>query len=132
MIWVQSLECMLHVEVQLVDALPDVLQGPVGVLLLEEEMRMQGVDHYLDWSHINDAVVQVLVQPGHMMEEEELVHMDWVARQNQLPRPDSQPKQILDDLLFSLFGSDAAVETVVVEARGLMVAIFSKIYVVFH
>lgn len=71
----QSLEGVLHVEAQLSNALPDVLQGPVRILLLVEEMRVHGIDHNLYRSHIHDAIVQVLVQLGHVMKEEELVDM---------------------------------------------------------
>ena len=58
---VVSLEGELVVVLQLSNALPDIVEGPVGVLLLEEESRVQRVDHCFDAAHVQNAVEQELV-----------------------------------------------------------------------
>ncbi len=71
-----SPERIFHVVLQLPNTLPDVLHRTVLVSLLEEKLRMHGVDHYLDRSDVNDVVVKVLVQARHVVEEEQLIHVD--------------------------------------------------------
>jgi hypothetical protein len=72
---IESPEGVLHVEEQLADALPDVLQRTVRVVLLVEQVGVEGIHHDLQRSHVHDPVVQVLVQPRHLVEQEQLVHV---------------------------------------------------------
>lgn len=71
-----SPESVFHVVLQLSNTLPDVLHRTVLVSLLEEKLRIHGVHHYLNRSDVNDVVVKVLVQTRHVVEQEQLIHMD--------------------------------------------------------
>jgi hypothetical protein len=57
----------------------------VLVLLLEEQLGIDGVHHHLDTSHVQDAVVQELVQLRHLVEQKQLVLVHRIASQYQLP-----------------------------------------------
>lgn len=70
-----SLESILHIEAELADALADIIKRTVRILLLKEEVGVHGVDHYLHRTHVQDAVVQELIQSRHVVEQEELVHV---------------------------------------------------------
>ena len=60
---------------QLFNALSDIVNCPVRIFLLVEQVRVHGVDHQLETTHIQDAVVEELVQTGHVVEHEQFVLM---------------------------------------------------------
>jgi hypothetical protein len=111
-----SPERMLHVVLQLPNTLPDVFHRTVLVSLLEEKLRMHGADHYLDRSDVNDVVVKVLVQARHVVEEEQLIHVDGVSCKDELSWSDAQAEQIVDDMLFCHFDRNAAVDATLVQS----------------
>lgn len=94
----------------------------MGVLLLEEEMRVHSVDHNLHRTHIKDPIVQKLVEAGHMVKHEQLIHMYRVAGYGQLPRSDAKSDEIRDDLFFCLLDGGVAVDAAVVQSGRLVVA----------
>lgn len=97
-----SFEGVLDVVLEFADALQDVVQCAVRVLLLVEQLRPDGVDHALHRTHVEDAVVEELVQLAHVVEQEQLVHVHRVARNAQLARTNPQAQQKGDDLLLCL------------------------------
>lgn len=111
----RSLESILHIEAELADALADIVKRSVRVLLLEEQVRMHGVDHDLHRTHVQDAVVQELVQPRHVVEQEELVHVHRIPRDGQLAGPDAEGKQMANDEFLGLLDGGGAGDAAGVE-----------------
>jgi len=94
----------------------------VRVLLLEEEMRVHGVDHALHRTHVEDPIMQKLVETGHVVKHEQLIHVYRVAGYGQLPRSDAKSDEIGDDLFFCLLDGGVALDAAVVQSGCLVVA----------
>lgn len=108
---------MLHIVLQFSNAFPDIVQCLVRALLFEEELRFKGVDNNLQTAHVQDSVVQVGIQPGHLVEQKQLVHMHRIASNDQLPLLDAHPNQVLKDVLLGLLDRNLALQTGLDEAR---------------
>jgi len=51
----------------------------MGIFLFKKEQRSKAIDNYLDGADIEDAVVQKVVQPGHLVKHKLLVLVHRVS-----------------------------------------------------
>jgi len=93
---------------------------------------VHGVDHYLHRAHVQDAIVQKLIEAGHVVKEEQLIHVDGVAGDGELAGADAECDEVGDDLFFCLFDGYIAVDAAVVQSGCLVVAEYGKRDLVFH
>lgn len=84
-------------------------------------MRVHGVDHDFHWTHVQDAIMKELIQSRHMMEQEELVHVNWITRDGQLSGSDTEGKQMANDELLSLLDGGSAGDAAGVKPWSLVV-----------
>jgi len=62
------MESFIHIELEFGYALADIIKSPVTLLLLIEKFGLGGIDHYLHTGHVQDAVMQELVELGHLVQ----------------------------------------------------------------
>jgi hypothetical protein len=74
----------------------------MALLLLVEQIRLSTVHHHLHTRHIQYAVMHKRIQPRHLIQQKQLVHMYRITRHYQLTRFDPQAHQILENVLLSL------------------------------
>ena len=72
-------EGITHVELQFINTFGNVIHGPMLAFFLVEELRVHCIYHHLHGSDIQDTVMKEGVKLGHMMKQEEFIHMDTVT-----------------------------------------------------
>jgi hypothetical protein len=117
-----SFEGVLHVVLEFSDTFEYIIQCAMAALFLEEEFGLHLVDDCFDAGHVEDAVVQVLVEFGHVVHQEEFVHVDGVAGDGELSCRDLEGGEEVEDLLFGLLQGDFAVDAGLFESTLGVVA----------
>lgn len=86
------------------------------IFLLEEELGVDRINNNLNRADVQNAIVQELVEPIHMMIQEELVHVDGIASDGQLAGLDADADKEGDDLVLGLLDGKGAVDAALVES----------------
>lgn len=86
------------------------------IFLLEEELGVDRINNNFNRADVQNAIVQELVEPIHMMIEEKLVHVDGIASDGQLAWLDADAHKEGDDLVLGLLDGKRAVDAALVES----------------
>ena len=79
-------------------ALVDVVHGSMPVLLLVEDIRVYCIHCDFEAGDVEDTIVKILTEFGHLMEQEESIDVYGVACDDELPRSDPFGHQVEEDL----------------------------------
>ena len=91
------------------------------IFLLEEELGAERIDNNFNGADVQNAIVQELVEPIHVVVEEQLIHVHGVAGDGQLPGLDADAHQEGNDLVLGLLDGECAVDAALVESgRGVV------------